>query len=116
MRAFNNFYKNKKDIDKHNVLFDDGLVSFQRHLWDRSDLSFKEKRKYLNGFIPQDVEKKVRRKREIVKISDSLERQEPMLVHGGKEIEYPEGPASIDWRDYGMVTPVQDQGYTCASW
>lgn len=109
MRAFKNFYKNKKDIDKHNELFDDGLVSFQRHLWERSDLSIREKRKYLNGFIPPDIQKNVRRKRSISKISD-------VLNPGIQELEYPEGPASIDWRDYGMVTPVQDQGFTCASW
>lgn len=116
MRAFKNFYKNKKDIDKHNVLFDDGLVSFQRNLWDRSDLSFKEKRKYLNGLKLQDVEKNVRKKRGIAKISDALAPQAPRLQHEGMELEYPEGPASIDWRNYGMVTPVQDQGYACASW
>ena len=116
MRAFKNFYRNKKDIDKHNVLFDDGLVSFQRHLWDRSDLSVKEKRRYLNGFVMEDVVKKVRRKRGISKISDELAPQAPRLPHEGEELEYPEGPASIDWRDYGMITPVQDQGYYCASW
>lgn len=116
MRAFKNFYKNKRDIDKHNLLFDDGLVSFQRHLWERSDLSIKQKRKYLNGFIPQDIQLNVRRKRSITTFSDALAPQSPRLEHGGVEIEYPEGPASIDWRDYGMVTPVQDQGYTCASW
>lgn len=97
-------------------MFDAGLMSFQRHLWDRSDLSIKQKQMYLNGFKLRDNDKKVRRKRSILKISDVLTPQEPRLQHGIKDLTYPEGPVSIDWRDYGMVTPIQDQGFTCASW
>lgn len=43
-KAKNQFYKNLQEIDAHNQRFDQGLESFRRGTWDRSDMSYEEKK------------------------------------------------------------------------
>lgn len=70
-------------------------MTFHRKLWKHSDIS-EAKRKSLNsGFRHDGNELKRRYKREA--------------------INYPKAPASFDWRNFSVLTPVQDQGYNCSS-
>ena len=81
-----------KYIEKHNKKFENGEVSFARSAWSRSDMTTKDKNKFLNGlkFPP------VNNRNLVLKLS--------------KAVEYRPGPPSIDWTSLGYVTEVQDQG------
>jgi Cathepsin propeptide inhibitor domain (I29) len=86
--ALINFVVNKRKIDAHNKLFDLGLVTFKRALWEHSDLSSSQKaRSILGGKAPRFQ-------------ADPLA---PKLV-------FKTGPVSVDWIKTGLVGPVLEQG------
>lgn len=81
---------NKKKIDEHNKLFEQGEVSFKRSLWEHSDMSDEDKQKYLMGLtIPPETRS--------LPAAPSLP-------------QFPPGPVSVDWRAKGLVGPVEGQG------
>lgn len=83
----------KEKIDEHNKLFAQGKVTFQRGLWEHSDMSHEEKQKYLMGLkVPPQTR--------------SLP-SEPSIP------QFPHGQASVNWTAKGLVAPVEDQGKQC---
>lgn len=95
--AFTNYITDKNAIEKHNHRYDLGEETFRRELNKYSDWSLKQKEGSLNGFTFNGTD---------------LPAYEN--VHGS-EMERVDPPAQIDWREMGYVTPIQDQGYYCAS-
>lgn len=81
-------------VREFNKKFDKGTVSFRRKLWKHSDCSAAKRKRLHSGFRHGNKLKR-RYKRDAIK--------------------YPEGPASFDWRNFSVLTPVQDQGFTCSS-
>lgn len=82
------FAENNQKIDAHNKLYDEGKVTFKQNHWKHSDLSLEQKRKLF-----KITQKPARRGR----ISQSVP-------------NFTKGPASVDWKAGGLVSPVQDQG------
>ena len=95
-KAMEKFLANKREIDAHNQLHDEGKVTYRRGLWHHSDWSKEEKEKKLLGIkLPRET------------------RSAPVLP---SLPQYPPGPASIDWRDHGLVGGVEDQGGCGSCW
>lgn len=92
--AMENLLRNKERIDAHNRLYDQGQKSYSMALTEHSDLTVEEVRKYLLGYKESSDETAQRFKRESV---------HPKHAH------YPSGPSSIDWRQKGLVGPVENQ-------
>lgn len=91
--AMEKWFKNKKAIEEHNDLYEQGKVSYKRGVWEHSDLSREEKEKLLRGVkVPKEHQ------------SDRTSR------HAHKYPKFPEGPDSIDWNEKGLVGPVENQG------
>lgn len=87
---------NKEKIDAHNKLFEQGEVTFKRGLWEHSDMSDDDKKKYLMGLaVPPET------------------RSMPVAPNIP---QYPPGPASVDWKARGLVGPVEDQGWCGSCW
>lgn len=68
-------------------------MTFTRGFWSRSDLTTKDKNKFLNGM-----------KFPITNNHANL------VLRASQSIEYRPGPPSINWTSMGYVTEVQDQG------
>lgn len=90
LEAMKKMATNKEQIDAHNKLFDQGLVTFRRGLWEHSDLAPEDKEKMLQGLeIPATI------------------RSLPMSPNPP---QFPVGPPSVDWKAKGLVAPVESQG------
>lgn len=85
---------NKREIDEHNQLHDEGKVSFRRGIWEHSDMSSEEKQKFLYGF----------------KSPYQSSRPTRELPPYPEYPQYPTGPSSVDWTERGLVGPVRNQG------
>lgn len=92
--ALEKFLVNMKDIEEHNQLYVDGKVSFKKKLWEYSDLSIEDKRKFLHG----------------IKVPENLRSSRAP----GNFPHFPVGSKTVDWRKKGLVGPVENQG-TCGS-
>lgn len=89
--ALHRVLRTKDEIDEHNKRHDEGKETYRRRLWEHSDLTKEEKRKYLLGVaVPPKT------------------RSLPAIITDIPN--YPPGPKSLDWRDKGLVGPVQSQG------
>lgn len=71
-RALRNFLFNQKDINRHNIEYTAGHVSFTRALWDYSDLSVQEVNRYMNGFKRPVMTKASENSENEVKVPKSL--------------------------------------------
>jgi len=89
------FLENKKMIDEHNELFKAGKVSFEMGLNHFSDMLNSEYRSQNNGFV-----------RPANRTGEAF-----VAPPAGVEI-----PDSIDWRTYGAVTPIKNQGQCGSCW
>lgn len=94
--AMEKLLANKAQIDAHNKLYDEGKVTYKRGLWAHSDWSNEDKEKNLLGIkLPTQT------------------RSAPVLP---RIPQYPPAPASVDWRNEGLVGPVEDQGSCGSCW
>lgn len=77
--AMDNLLKNKQKIDAHNKLYEEGKVSYERGLFEYSDLSPIQMKKLLGGlrhpFVPSKVKRSIQ-KRETTKPPTEAEVQE----------------------------------------
>jgi C1A family cysteine protease len=85
--------KNLAVIEAHNERFRSGKETFQRGLWDKSDLTFEEKQKILTGSqVNQST-------------SENLQASRKKLTSG---------PNYVNWTAAGLVHEVEDQ-LSCGS-
>lgn len=95
MKAFENVIKNNEEVEEHNILYEQGKVSYSADLFEHSDLSEAEMYQHLSGLDEALDEEDVDRSKRAV------------LTHSN--LDYPTGPASINWTERGIVGPVGNQ-------
>lgn len=99
LKAMEKFFKNKEDIEAHNKLYEQGIVSYKRGLWEHSDMSREDKRKFLRGLkVPPEHD------------SNRDTRAATTSAH------FPPGQHAINWKDHGLVGPVENQGQCGSCW
>jgi Cathepsin propeptide inhibitor domain (I29) len=95
--ALMRFITTLHQIEEHNRLYEEGLFDFYATLNQMADLSEEEKKVIITGNRVPSVE-----------FSDFSVRPKELI--SVNTTMFPPGPASVDWRAAGHVTPVKDQG------
>lgn len=85
LKAFRNFEKQYLFVEQHNKKFNAGETSFSQKLYEKSDISSNQKRKYLNGLAP---------------IDDNILTARNFDYSA---FDFQTGPSEWDWRDQGFV-------------
>lgn len=93
--AMDRVLENLIDIEEHNRLHGLGLVTHLRSLGKYSDRTAEE----TNKFFPQ--------------IEEPMERS---TIWTDNYPDFPEGPIDLDWRNFGFIGPVKEQGMCGACW
>jgi C1A family cysteine protease len=93
-KALTNYMKNKRSVEAHNKNFKSGIETYTRSLNKFSDK------------LVQDLSK------------IALGLKIPPILHGEEPNpdDYPPNGESVDWRDFGLVGPVEDQGGCGSCW
>jgi hypothetical protein len=92
-----NFANTVLEVEEHNIKYAHGEVSFMLKENSRAVLSLEEKRASMNGLT---FEKKA------INFINQNETTEKQTI----QPEFPPAPDSLDYRKYGYVTDVVDQG------
>lgn len=97
MKALQNVFATFANAEKHNELFAQGEAGFTLKCNDRADIDYETRNKILNGFRMTPEES---------------DRMDEMLnqVEGRARAELPPAPDSLDFRDFGYISEVLDQG------
>jgi C1A family cysteine protease len=101
LKSFRQFSKVFKLIAKHNQDYENEKEEFFLSLNHYADLDADELQNLLKGnkLPPYEFSNFTVRPKDIINVTPDT---------------FPPGPASIDWRAKGFVTPVKDQGTSCA--
>lgn len=102
LKALQRFIKAFRKVNDFNALYGIGMVDFELSLNKFADLPQEQiDMLYTGNIIPETdfADFKIRPKA-VINVTPDM---------------FPPGPASIDWRSRGHVTPVKDQGYVCNS-
>lgn len=105
---FKVFLENKMKVIKHNRRQANGLHSYTLGLNKYSDLTHEEFVKLMNGYKPSLSQPK-----------PAVEDLHPKVKYEIKRLESEPKtalPKAIDWRLYGFVTDVKDQGHCGSCW
>jgi hypothetical protein len=86
----------------HNLKFEKNETSFRQKINFRAELSFAEKRKFSNGLYL------TRRDKNFLGVFQSIVQTQNALPT--PEPSFSRSPDSLDYREYGYVTEVVDQG------
>lgn len=102
LRALKQFIKVYKLIEDHNKKYAAGSVDFLLAINQFCDLTTEQKKKFTTGnFLPPyEFNNFTVRPKEVITVTPTM---------------FPTGPASVDWKARGHVTPVKDQSYYCNS-
>lgn len=99
----------QRKIKKHNEKFRSGERTFSAKLWKRSNANEKQRRFMTRGFSLGDV---LKRTQNVTSTQGIILQNNPTIA---KITSFLVAPESLDWRDYGVIGPVQDQGIKCSS-
>lgn len=118
-------------IQEHNQKFEAGLVPYCLKLWKKSSLDEVARDKLKGGFNLIDIQKVLSPQSGTLgttvvggtttnttntTTTSPIFQKNPLLaLFNGLPPSFPVAPPSLDWRDYDVVQPVQDQGYECSS-
>jgi C1A family cysteine protease len=101
-----------RKITEHNERFEAGTESFSQQLWKKSNLAEEKRHVLKSGFSIIDVQKVLNPQSST---PGTFQKNPVYNLFTTKPPTFPVAPASLDWRDYNVVMPVQDQGYECSS-
>lgn len=113
-------------ISAHNLKFEAGTATFSQNLWQKSHLTAAKRDKLRTGFRIVDLDaalnalgnNSAQGNNQNTQNNQNLQNNlnnviSNMLIN--KVTTFPIAPAALDWRDFGVIGPVQDQGYECSS-
>jgi C1A family cysteine protease len=101
-----------RKISEHNEKFEAGTESFTQKLWEKSVLSEEKRKVMITGFKIIDIEKVLKPQNP----APGTFQSNPMYdLFTAKSPKFPAAPKALDWRDFEIVQPVQDQGSDCLS-
>lgn len=101
MKAFENVKKQIDEVERHNKKYDDEEASFKMRCNSRADLTVEEKQAIMNGLaLTQQESENIKKHKFRVQAKANTVRQP----------SFPPAPPRLDYREFGYVTEVVDQG------
>lgn len=98
-------------IKEHNGKFKKGNETYYQDLWKKSALDESSRKKITSGFNLIDFNAIFAPKT----ASRMFQKSRFADLFTVKQANFSAAPNSLDWREYNVVSPVQDQLYECAS-
>ena len=98
-------------IKEHNEKYKDGNETYYQDLWKKSALGTSSRKKITTGFNLIDFNEMFAPK----STSRMFQKSRFTDLFNVKQANFSAAPDSLDWRDYNVVLPIQDQLFECAS-